>query len=165
MNITELKSGLAAHAGLNVHLVLPDGRGVPAHYHITEVGHVAKRFVDCGGTVRAAETCLLQVHFGSARDDGHRLTAAKLAHILDLAKPILPSDELPVEVEYEDGVVSQFPLSGLTPGAGGLGLQLGLKHTDCLAREKCGIASDGDEAGDNVGCCAGAGASATGACC
>jgi len=163
MNITELKSALAAHAGLTVQLTLPDGRAVPAHYHVTEVGHVAKRFVDCGGTFRTSETCVLQVHFGSAQDDGHRLTAAKLAHILELAKPILPSDGLSVEVEYEDEAISQFPLAGIAVGAGSLVLQLGEKHTDCLAKEKCGIATDDDEDRDNAGCCAGA--AAGGACC
>src|SRR4051812_24009701 len=124
MNITDLKSGLAAHAGLTVQLTLPDGRAVPPHYHITEAGHIAKRFVDCGGTFRTNEACVLQVHFGAARDDGHRLTAAKLAHILELAKPILSSDELPVELEYEDEVISQFPLAGIAVEAGSLMLQL-----------------------------------------
>src|SRR5436190_117460 len=105
MNLTELKAGLHARPELNVTIALPDGGRIPAHYHITEVGHVAKRFVDCGGTVRNSETCVLQTYFGSSKDDGHRLTAGKLAHILDLASPLLPSDDVPVEVEYEDGVI------------------------------------------------------------
>ena len=126
MNLTELKNGLQAHADLNVQITLPDGGRVPAHYHVTEVGHVAKRFIDCGGTIRTSETCVLQTYLGSPQDDGHRLTAGKLAHILDLAQPILSSEELPVEVEYEEGVISQFPLTGFTVGAGGLVLQLGL---------------------------------------
>ena len=162
MNLTELKAQLRAHSELQVTLVLPDGSRVPAHFHVTEVGHVAKKFVDCGGTIRASEACVLQTYFGSPKDDGHRLAAGKLAGILDLAKPILPSDEMPVEVEYEDGVISQFPLTGFAVENGSLELQLGLKHTNCLAKDKCGI-DDGGEEPESEGCCKGA--TAAGGCC
>lgn len=156
MNLTELKTQLRAHPELNVALALPDGSLVPAHFHVTEVGHIAKKFVDCGGTFRSSETCVLQTHFGSPRDDGHRLTAGKLAKILDLAGSILLSGELPVEVEYEDGVVSQFPLRGAGLVGDTLTLQLGLKHTDCLAKAKCGLDDDGGRNSDSAepeGCC------------
>jgi hypothetical protein len=143
MNLTELKSRLQNHPELELAIHLPDGRSVPAHYHVTEVGHVAKKFVDCGGTFRATEACVLQTFVGSAWDDGHRLKAGKLAGILGFADAFLPSGELPVEVEYEDGVVSQFPVEGARVAGDRLTLQLGLKHTDCLAREKCGIVDAG----------------------
>jgi hypothetical protein len=100
---------------------------------------VAKKFVDCGGTFHTTESCVLQVFVGSPADDGHRLTAGKLGHILGLAGSVLPSDGLPLEVEYEDGVVSQFPVTGVGLVGDVLTLQLGFKHTDCLAREKCAI--------------------------
>lgn len=168
MNLKELKICLQARPELNLAITLPDGRPIPAHFHVTEVGHIAKKIVDCGGTFRATETCVLQTYTGSAQDDGHRLTAGKLAHILGLAGSIFPSDELPVEVEYEDGVVSQFPLTGAGLVGDTLTLQLGLKHTDCRAKAKCGI-DDGcgcdAEAGpvESAGCC-GAPAGST-ACC
>ncbi len=161
MNLTELKAQLQTQPGLTITIALPDGGRVPAHFHITEVGHLAKRFIDCGGTIRTSETCVLQTYFGSPKDDGHRLTSGKLAKILDLAQPILPSDELPVEVEYEEGVISQFPLAEVTVDAGGLVLQLGLKHTDCLAKDKCGITADDAEDGER--CCVGSATS--GGCC
>jgi hypothetical protein len=142
MNIIELNSHLRAWPDHMVSILLPDGSRVPPHYHVTEIGHVAKKFVDCGGTFRMAEACVLQTLAGS--DGHHRLTAGKLAHILDLAKSILPSADLPVEVEYEDGVISQYPLHEVTVDGASLTLHLGLKHTDCLAKEKCGM--DG-------GCC------------
>ena len=31
---------------------LPDNSLVPSHFHVTEVGEITKRFIDCGGTVR-----------------------------------------------------------------------------------------------------------------
>jgi hypothetical protein len=87
---------------------LPDGGLIPAHFHITEVGHVTKRFIDCGGTRRTLETCLLQTWVHD--DVDHRLVAGKLATIFDRAGDVLPHHDLPVEIEYEDGVVAQFPV-------------------------------------------------------
>ena len=155
MNLTDLQARLQARPELNVTITLPDGGHVPAHYHITEVGHVAKRFIDCGGTVRTSETCVLQTYIGSPQDDGHRLTAGKLAHILNLAQPLLSSEELPVEVEYEGGVISQFPLAGVAVTGGNLVLRLGLKHTDCLAKDRCGISEAAGVAEETGRCCAG----------
>jgi hypothetical protein len=120
---------------------------------VTEVGHVAKQFVDCGGKFRAVESCVLQTWVGTAKDDGHRLTAGKLDHILGLAQRILPSAELPVEVEYEAGVVSQFPIETITGTGAELTVHLGLKHTDCLARERCGADGCADEENAEAGCC------------
>jgi hypothetical protein len=157
MNLPELKARLRAHPELNVSIRRPDGTAIPAHYHLTEVGHVAKNFVDCGGKFRASETCVLQTHFASPRDDGHRLTAGKFAKILDLAKPILPAEDLPVEVEYEASIISQAPLADISVVSGVLQLQLGSKHTECLAKEKCGLdegcgcASEPEEEAD--ACC------------
>jgi hypothetical protein len=166
MNVTELTSHLLASPDHNVSILLPDGGEVPRHFHVTEVGHVSKEFVDCGGTIRFSETCVLQTLVGS--DDHHRLTAGRLAHILDLAKPILPIADLPVEIEYEDGVISQFPLQEILAEGTSLTLHLGLKHTDCLAKDKCGMESgccsdeesnEGEagaccgDAGEGSGCC------------
>src|SRR6476620_7681013 len=89
--------------------MLPDGSFVPAHFHVTEVGRVQKDFIDCGGTVRSSTACVLQVWV--ADDTDHRLDATKLAGILRLAAPVLKAADLPVEVEYEDGRVSQFPVA------------------------------------------------------
>jgi len=158
MNITELKAQLRAHPELNVSIRRPDGSLIPAHYHLTEVGHVAKNFVDCGGKFRTSESCVLQTHFGSPRDDGHRLTAGRFAMILDLAKPILPSEDLMVEIEYDAGVISQSPLESIALSGGTVQLHLGARHTDCLAKEKCGT----DEGcgcavgpvGETAACCA-----------
>jgi hypothetical protein len=156
MNLNELKSHLNVHPDFALNFVLPEGRALPAHFHVTEAGHVMKRFVDCGGTFRTAESCVLQAWTGREQDDGHRLAAGKLAKILAVAAPILPSGELPVEVEFEAGVISQFPIESITPGEGALTIQLGLKHTDCLAKDLCGVpAAESDSTGE--ACCAGSG--------
>lgn len=156
MKLNELKSHFRSHPEHSLNFLLPDGRPLPVHCHVTEAGHVTKRFVDCGGTFRTTESCVLQAWTGREHDDGHRLAAGKLAKILEVAAPILPSGELPVEVEFEAGVVSQFPIEAIGVGEAVLTIQLGLKHTDCLAKELCGVPAEATGPGDEP-CCAGSG--------
>ena len=60
-----------------------------------------------------------------------------------VAAPLLESDDLPVEVEYEEGVLSQYPLGGMEVTPSGLLFHLGTKHTACLAPEKCKVGDTG----------------------
>jgi len=137
MTVKEFRHALDAAPGATMHWMLPDRSFVPVHYHITEVGRVRKEFIDCGGTVRSTTACLLQVWV--ANDVDHRLDTTKLATIMAVAQPLLQSDELPVEVEYETGVISQYPIGGMEVTPSGLLFHLGTKHTACLAPEKCGV--------------------------
>ena len=151
MTIGELRSLLAQAPDAGLHLMLPGGEFVPAHFHVTEVGRVQKDFIDCGGTMRSTASGLLQVWI--AQDVDHRLTTTKLAAILKLAAPMLKSDELPVEIEYEREAVSQFPVAAgeLTPA--GVLLILGTKHTECLAPDRCGVPVVGSACAPGAGCC------------
>ena len=127
---------LQAHADKFFHLVLPDQNPVPVSFHITEVAHVQKRFIDCGGKLHAVNTCQLQVWLGE--DAGHRLQAGKMAAVLRLAQKVLPQGEdLDIEIEYEDALISQYRVAdyAVTPQA--VVLHLAAKHTDCLAKETC----------------------------
>lgn len=135
MNLADFKKLLRLHPAAELRFQLPDGGMIDAHAHITEVGRVDKTFVDCGGTVRKLSSCLLQSWV--ADDVEHRLLPDKLADILDKAAPILADDELPMEIEYEDCVISQFPVTGATAVNGALLFTLGTKHTDCLAKDVC----------------------------
>jgi hypothetical protein len=140
MKLHELKSLLRAHPAALPQFILPGGEQIPAHFHITEVGHVAKKFVDCGGTFREREACVLQTFV--ADDFDHRLRASRLADILDLGRPILPGDDLEVEVEWDCCVVSQYPIASARAVGDRLDFQLAAKHTDCLAKQKCGCESE-----------------------
>lgn len=147
MKLKDLKSTLALHPESRPRFIMPDGRVFPAHFHITEVGHVAKRFIDCGGRLHdKADTCLLQTYV--ADDLEHRLNAGTFAKILQLGQQVLPHDDLEVEVEYEDGSITQSPLTDAKFTGQFVDLQLGEKHTDCLAKEKCGI--DGECCGSDA---------------
>lgn len=137
MTLQELKAILDAHPDAGVLFALPSGESVPQHYHITEVGHVVKRFFDCGGTERRHESCTLQLWV--ANDLDHRLLADKISSILAVTEKIFPQDDLPVEVEYQLNSTTLFTVDSVTRVLGKLVFQLGTKRTDCLAPDRCGI--------------------------
>lgn len=139
MNLSELKSLLIRHGDHHFRIALPDGNAVPVSFHVTEVGRLQKTFLDCGGTLRESTICQLQIWVG--QDYDHRIETGKMASILDKAKSILPDDSVPVEIEYEDRVISQYTISGHEILADAVVLKLAHKHTECLAPELCGLPS------------------------
>lgn len=139
MILSELKSLLRDHAGLHFRLRLPDGGPVPLSFHVTEVGRVQKTFLDCGGTLRETLACQLQVWVG--QDYDHRIETGKMAKILDKARAYLPDESVPVEIEYEDRVISQYTIDGHEITDDAVILILAHKHTECLAPELCGLPS------------------------
>lgn len=150
MNVSELKSLLQANPAARPQFTLPDGDVIPTHFHITEVGHVTKRFIDCGGMLHdQTSTCLLQAYVGE--DVDHRLDAATFAKILALGAKVLPHDDLPVEIEYDCCVVAHYPIDSATVADGVIEFQLGSKHTDCLAKRRREAAAGSTAVA--AGCC------------
>ncbi len=148
MKASEFKSLLENHPDFELRFILPDGDMVPAHAHITEAGRIDKSFIDCGGTVRQSSTCMIQAWV--AEDTDHRLAPIKLAAILAMAEPLFRSDDLDVELEYEDCAISQFPVLEANAQDKVLTFLLGAKHTDCLAKELCLPKGPGEK---GTGCC------------
>ena len=137
IDVKRLKAVLGENPGKGVQLVLPGGEAVPQHFHVTEIGGVRKDFIDCGGTQRVNSTCLIQCWV--ATDVDHRIGTEKVLKIVEMGAKVLAGDFLPVEIEYEEGVISQYPLDELEVMAEAVVFRLTTKHTDCLAKEKCGI--------------------------
>ena len=135
MILSELKKLLAENTYRNIRFVLPTGSKIPPHAHVTEVARMDKRFIDCGGTFRTEMICRLQTWF--ADDTDHRLTAGKLLAILDKSASFLETENLDVDVEHEAPFVSQFPISTVKVDGEILIVELGIKHTACLAEDKC----------------------------
>ena len=148
MTVAAFKRALTNAPELPLTVLWPDGDPIEAHFHVTEVGRVQKDFVDCGGTVRRVVTCLLQTWVGE--DVDHRITAGKLLKAFAHAEAVLGTDDVPVELEYEACNVIQFTVVAVTQEANRLVVQLGGKHTDCLAKEICLPSSPRAAAG---GCC------------
>ena len=135
MKLSELKSALSGHPSAHLQLILPDGAFIPAHAHVTEVARIDKRFIDCGGTLRSESQCRLQTWFSD--DTEHRLTAGKLAKILNMAGSVLGTDDLDVDIEHQAGYISQFPLKSIEITPNGIILHLTERRTACLAEDKC----------------------------
>jgi hypothetical protein len=151
MKLSDLSALLAKHPTTFPRFLLPDGDYIPAHAHVTEVGHVAKNFIDCGGVTGKSETVLLQTHVGS--DIEHRLSSDRLAKILDLGGRVLPHDQLEVEVEYDCCVVAQYPIAAVQPAGEHLDVVLGKRQTQCLANERQKSASADTCCGTAAACC------------
>lgn len=151
MTLDEFTAVLSDNPNAEIQLMLPDGAFVPAHFHVTEIGRVQKDFIDCGGTIRSVASCVLQVWV--ADDTDHRLNTTKLKKIVGLATSLLKTTEMPVEIEYEAGVVSQYPLASVEVEPSGILLRLSTKHTACLAQDRCGITPAEMSCCTTPGCC------------
>jgi len=131
MKLSLLRAFLDAHNDLTI--LLPDGKAVPSHFHVTEVGEVTKHFIDCGGTVRHEKVVSCQLW--SATDYDHRLKGGKLLDIIAKAESELGLGNLEIEVEYQgEQTIEKFGLE-MVNGA----LQLTGKLTNCLAPDQCGV--------------------------
>jgi hypothetical protein len=146
MTLHDLQHALEANPRRFPRFVLPDGDYIPAHAHVTEVGHVVRNFIDCGGLTGTEEKVLLQTHAGN--DTDHRLRSDRLAKILELGNRVIPSADLDVDVEYDCCVVAQYPIVKAQPRGQHLDLILQRSRTLCRARER----REAETAG---GCCAG----------
>ena len=130
MKIAEMKQSLA---GLQaVSFKLPNGTYLPAHFHVTEVGLVTKHFIDCGGVERKETVANFQLW--EAGDYDHRLAPQKFLHILTLSERILGSEDLDIEVEYQQDTIAKFGLV-----FDGTDFVLTPKQTACLAQDACGV--------------------------
>lgn len=151
MKLHEFKALLEANRGKTFGLQLPGEKAVPQAFHITEVGFVSKTFIDCGGKVHTVQTCQLQAWIGP--DVDHRIEAGKMVDILEKARRIVPDDDLDLEIEYEDEIISQYQVGDAVVSDDAVTLLLTTKHTDCLAPELCVLPSGDSCCSAGSGCC------------
>jgi hypothetical protein len=130
MKLHEVKEALRKIESLNFQL--PDKTLVPVHFHVTEVGQITKKFIDCGGTVRDEKTVNFQLW--EAHDYDHRLAPQKLLSIIELSEKVLDIENAEIEVEYQQNTIGKYGLE-----FDGTNFQLTAKTTACLAQDQCGI--------------------------
>jgi len=133
MKLSDVKKLLATMNEVN--FKLPNGKMVPQHFHVTEVGMITKNFIDCGGSVRNEKVANFQLW--EAGDFDHRLAPQKLTNIISLSEKTLGIEDLEVEVEYQSDTIGKYDLA-----FDGTNFVLLAKHTNCLAADKCGIPAD-----------------------
>jgi hypothetical protein len=134
MTFHDLQNALEANPNRFPRFVLPDGDYIPAHAHVTEVGHLVRNFIDCGGLSGKEEKVVLQMHVGD--DSDHRLRSDRFAKILRLGKRVIPTADLDVDVEYDCCVVAQYPIVKAKPDSEHLNLILQRGRTQCRVRER-----------------------------
>jgi len=136
MTLNELKEVLGSYKGRSLSFSL-GSTDVPVHFHVTEVGRETRNFVDCGGTKRKIERCVIQIWV--ANDVEHRLSSEKLLKILNLGEEVVGDSDLEVYFEYEKESVSLYPVYECEISNETIKFYLGQNHTACLAPEKCGV--------------------------
>lgn len=81
MTLADLQNALEANPNRFLRFVLPDGDSIPAHAHLTEVGHVVRNLIDCGGLTGREEKVLLQMHVvATAVIDSERIGSQKFCN-------------------------------------------------------------------------------------
>ncbi|MDM1044326.1 MULTISPECIES: DUF6428 family protein [Myroides] len=129
-----------------------DGTFVAEHFHVTEVGQVTKKFIDCGGTIR--EEVKVSFQLWNADDYQHRLKAGKLLNIIRLSETKLGIVDADIEVEVQGKeTIGKYFLE-----FNGTHFLLKNTLTACLAEDACGI-TPSDQVNQtsccdsNAGCC------------
>lgn len=130
MTLSELKKILNSINELSFRL--PNGELIPKHFHVTEVGLINKHFIDCGGTTRKEAKINFQLWYSTDYD--HKLAAQKFKSIVELSEKNMGLPDAEIEVEYQGKTIGKYGLA-FTDGQ----FHLTTTHTDCLAKDNCGI--------------------------
>jgi hypothetical protein len=130
MKLSEIKAILPTLS--NVEFRLANGTFVPEHFHVTEVGQITKKFIDCGGVIRNEKVVNFQLW--NADDYEHRLKPGKLLDIIELSERKLGIEDAEIEVEYQSDTIGRYDLD-----FNGKTFVLKSKTTACLAEDACGI--------------------------
>ncbi|MFC0181802.1 hypothetical protein SAMN04515674_10954 [Pseudarcicella hirudinis] len=133
MKLSEIKGILPTLE--NVEFQLENETFVPEHFHVTEIGVITKRFIDCGGTIRNEKVVNFQLW--NANDFEHRLKPAKLLNIIKLSEEKLGIEDAEIEVEYQSETIGKYDLD-----FNGNYFVLTNKQTACLASDACGIPAE-----------------------
>lgn len=131
--------------------VLQNGQKVPSHFHITEIGLTTKQFTDCGNTFRTSKKITFQLW--SSVDIYHRLEAQKVLKIINSVTQKLETDNLEIEIEYQQDTIGKFGLDFIDNQ-----FVLTNTFTDCLDKSSCGFPSDKiksvvNDLKEKVACC------------
>jgi hypothetical protein len=133
MQLSHLKNITNSLTELNFQL--ENGELIPKHFHITEIGIISKKFIDCGGKIR--EEKVVNFQLWHANDFSHRLKPSKLIEIIELAEKLLLAEDLTIEIEYQNETIGKYDLV-----FNGNNFVLMSKTTNCLAKDMCGIVEE-----------------------
>lgn len=131
MRLSEFKKYLSESD--NFEIQLPDGKQIPSHFHITEMGIVNKKYTDCGNTFREENYFTFQLWHTD--DVWHRLTSEKVIKIISGIEKNTVESDYEIIVEYQtEATIGKFGLAH-----NGTTFVLTSTKTTCLANSQCGI--------------------------
>lgn len=133
----------------SVNFILPNQSIVAPHFHITEIGELSRRFVDCAGKVRTTNKINFQLWVD--HDTHHRLSVIKLKGIITKAKRVLELGDYPISVEYQGQTIESYGLEKHSKGFELIALQ-----TTCLSPQGCvvdPVEEPIESCAPNSGCC------------
>ena len=139
MNLSELKSLLTEHSDRHFRIACPTA--ARCRFPSTSPKSAACTKPSSTAAARCANPPPASSRSGSARTTTTVSKPGKWPPSSTKAKPLLPDDSIPVEIEYEDRVISQYTITGHELTDDAVILQLAHKHTECLAPELCGLPS------------------------
>jgi hypothetical protein len=156
MKLSEFKNSLKTLDKISFRM--PNGDFIEAHIHITEVGMLNKKFIDCGGVVRTESKVGFQL-WKDDKDLEHRLIPERLNYIIELSEQNLAIIDEEIEVEYQAETIGKYGVE-----FNGFEFVLTNKKTACLAEDNCGIPvvkekislselQNGGSCNPNSGCC------------
>ena len=147
MKLSELKSKLESIS--KVEFVFQNGKSIPNHFHVTEIGEVNKNFIDCGGIKRNESTINFQLW--TTDDFNHLLSAEKLKSIIELSEKELSLKDDEIEVEYQSETIGKYSLD-FNEGK----FVLVPTQTECLSLDSCVIPTEklnSNQCKPGSGCC------------
>ncbi len=130
MKLQEFKNLLNEVSEVN--FKLENGEDVSKHFHITEVGQINKKFIDCGGTIRNEQKVNFQLW--QSVDVWHRLEPKTLLKIIELSEEKVGVKNHEIEIEYQSETIGKYGID-----FDGKNFILTSQSTACLASDKCGI--------------------------
>ena len=133
MKLSEFKNIISSTEKINFQL--ENKETIPEHFHITEIGVIDKKFIDCGGKFRTEKVINFQLWH--AYDFNHRLSTQKVIDIISIAEKELLIEDLEIEVEYQKSTIGKYSLE-----FNGNYFVLKAKSTTCLDEDKCGIPNE-----------------------
>ncbi|MFK5972535.1 MAG: DUF6428 family protein [Flavobacteriaceae bacterium] len=143
MKTHELLSLLSDNPNKSLLFEYKEGQTVSANYHITEVKNVTIDSVDCGaGTDYWKETIIQLWESPKEVEKREYMTAIKaldILHKVDKLKPLERDSEVKFEYSNPTFHTAQLFVNDHEIHNQHLIIKLGVKKTDCKAKETCGI--------------------------
>ncbi|WP_411029670.1 DUF6428 family protein [Spongiimicrobium sp. 3-5] len=161
MQTKELLALLQEHQNKSLLFEYKPGQTVGANYHITEVKNVTIDSVDCGAGVDFWKETIIQLwESPSEIEKTTYMSAYKALGILQKVNKIKPM-EMDTEVKFEYSNASfhtaQLFVNDFQLNNDALVIKLGVKKTDCKAKETCGVpeleTSAANSCAPGSGCC------------